>query len=66
MTNIGRGRYAVPRDVPLEFVPGAYHPNTAKGHILRSGKVVLEYQLSCILSFTDGQPCHDLRSTSPY
>ena len=37
------GRYLVPRDVPLEFGPTAYHPNTAKGHILRSGKAFVEY-----------------------
>ena len=56
----GRGRYPVPRDVPLEFAPPVNHPNTAKGQIIHSGKVFVEYQLSCILSFADGQPCHDL------
>ena len=53
------GQYPVPRDVPLEFAPAAYYPNTAKGQILRSGKAFVENQLSCILSFADGQPCHD-------
>ena len=52
-------RYPVLRDVPLEFAPAAYHLNTAKGQILRSGKAFVEYQLSCILSFADGQPRHD-------
>ena len=50
---------SVPRDVPLEFAPAVYHPNTAEGYILRGRKAFVEYQLSCILSFADGQPCHD-------
>ena len=54
------GSISSPRDVPLEFAPAAYHPNlTAKGQILRSRKAFVEYQLSCILSFANGQPCHN-------
>ena len=54
MTKIGRGRYLAPRDIPLEFAPTSYHPNTAKGQILHNGTAFVEYQLSCILSFPDG------------